>query len=196
MATIATGTLDYVRRPRGFQLQSWSCICIFFADLLFRFWYIPQDTCRAENSFRQHQTHPYFPSYVMSGCKLAHFIVSALAEFDMTLTSTSLAGHPAAIQSWSQDIKISCQYAVDVRWGVTPPLGINDRVVIQPRESLIPLGWAGRGWAEWRCAFKALQTARNCSRSSSPELQSLPRFPQRILLGGSNIASVFCAGVP
>ena len=30
-----------------------------FADLLFRPWHIPQDTCRAKDSFRRHQTHPY-----------------------------------------------------------------------------------------------------------------------------------------
>ena len=72
---------------------------------------------------------------------------------------------------------------------VTPPLGITDRVVIQPRESLIP-GWAGRGWAEWRCAFKALQTARKCSRSSSPELQSLPVGSS--VLSGATITDI-CA---
>ena len=56
----------------GFQLQS--CLFIFFEDLLFRPW----DTYRAENSFRRHQTHPYFPNWVTPGCMLAHFIVSAL----------------------------------------------------------------------------------------------------------------------
>ena len=121
-------TLNYVRRISASILKL--SLHFFFADLLFRPWYIPQDTCCVEGSFQRHQTHPYFPSCVMSGCKLAHFIVWALTAFDMPLTSTSPVGHSAAIQNWSQDIKMSLQYAVSRRlvknhctpWGVTPPL--------------------------------------------------------------------------
>ena len=126
----------------GFQLQSWSCLCIFFADLLFRPWHIPQDTCRAEDSFR-HQTHPYFPSWEMSGCKLTHSIVSVWQHLTFPWhVQVSRDTLPR-----SQDIKMSLQYTVSRRLvgshctpgGVTLPSGINDWGIIQPRESLIPL---------------------------------------------------------
>ena len=60
--------------------------------------------------------------------------------FNLPLRSTNLAGHPAVIQSRSQDIQVSLQYTVSRRsvgshcnpGGVTPPLGINDRGVTHP----------------------------------------------------------------
>ena len=89
-------------------------------------WYIPQDTCHVEDSFQCNQFHPYFPSWVMSGCKLAHFIVQAFMAFDMPLTIISLY-----IGTLCRDPKLitghqmSLQYAVstDVRWGVIVPRG-------------------------------------------------------------------------
>ena len=67
--------------------------------------------------------------------------------FDVQLISTSLAGHPAAIQNWSKDTKwVSLQCAVSRRsvgshcapGEVTSPLGTNDWGVIQPGESTHP----------------------------------------------------------
>ena len=66
------------------------------------------------------------------------------------LTSTSFVGHPAAIPNWSKDIKVSLHYAVSRRLvgshctprGIIPPLGTNDRGVIQPGKSLISVTWA------------------------------------------------------
>ena len=66
------------------------------------------------------------------------------------LTNTSFVGHPAAIPNWSKDIKVSLHYAVSRRLvgshctprGIIPPVGTNDRGVIQPGKSLISVTWA------------------------------------------------------
>ena len=111
----------------GFQPQSWNCLCIFLADLVFRPWHIPQDTYHAEDSFRRHQTHPYFPSWEMSGCKLTHFIVSVWRHFifpwQVQVHGTSCRDHRTS--KW-----VCSTLYLDVWWGVTVP----------PGESLHPQG--------------------------------------------------------
>ena len=53
---VTTVTLNYVLRIPALLSLHFVRRFAFFCP-----WYIPQDTCRAEDSFRC-QTHPYFPS--------------------------------------------------------------------------------------------------------------------------------------
>ena len=78
--------------------------------------------------------------------------------FDMPLKSTSLSGHPSChdpklITGHQNEFAVHCSVHGESLYprgshctpgGVTPPLGINDRGVIHPGESLIPLTAARR----------------------------------------------------
>ena len=65
-----------------------------------------------------------------------------MTAFDIPLTSTSLAGHPAAITGRQNEFAVRCSIYLESHCtpgGVSPPLGINDWGIIQPGASLIPL---------------------------------------------------------
>ena len=82
-----------------------------------------------------------FPNWVMSGCKLVHFIVSALMAFDVPLDKYKSRGTPCRdpklIRGHQSEFALRCIYRRSV--GSPPFRDQWPRGVIQPGESLIPV---------------------------------------------------------
>ena len=85
----------------GIQSQSWSCHCIFFCRFAFSPLAYPSGYLPCRRQFLTSSNSPiYFPSWEMSGFKLAHFIVSVLARYRVKVALR----HTSFCHQWHRSI--------------------------------------------------------------------------------------------